>query len=58
MNGIRIYAEKWVKMGIICELDVGVGEGEKVLKNKVIWHIVKNLSMFGDDNSLITKIII
>ena len=36
-------------MGIICELDVGVGEGEKVLINKVIWHIVKNLSMFGDD---------
>ena len=45
-------------MGIICELDVGVGEGEKVLKNKVIRHIVKNLSMFGGDNSLIIKIII
>ena len=36
-------------MGIICELDVRVGEMGKMLKNKVIRHIVKNLSMFEDD---------
>lgn len=49
MNGIRICTEKWGGMGIICELDVRVDGVEKVLKNKVIQHIVKNLSMFGDD---------
>ena len=46
-------------MGVICELDDEVCEMWKVLKNKVIWYIVKNLSMFGDDrNGVIIRITI
>lgn len=44
-------------MGIICELDVRVGEMGKMLKNRSIRYIVKNLSKFDDDrNRMIIKI--